>query len=196
MKIVHVIDDDDAVRDALSFLLTGRGYAAQLHESGEAFLAHSRGGRDGVIVLDIRMPGMSGIELFHELRKTQPAPPVIFLTGHGDVPLAVEAIKAGAFDFREKPFEENAFIDAIERAFAARDNAAGERARRAELDERAASLSPREREVMALMLKDLPNKVIAFELGIAMRTVEVHRAKVLAKMGVRSLVSLAAMLKG
>lgn len=196
MKLVHIVDDDEAVRDALDFLLRGRGFATRVHESAAAFLALGEAARDGVLIIDIRMPGMSGIELFHELKKARPTPPVIFLTGHGDVPLAVEAIKAGAFDFREKPFDENGFVDSIERAFMARDSVAGEQARRADLDVRMSRLSPREREVMTLMLKDLPNKVIAHELGIALRTVEVHRAKVLSKMGARSLVSLAAMMKG
>lgn len=196
MTLVHIIDDDDAVRDAIEFLLTGRGIATRAHASAESFLELGGDVRKGVLILDIRMPGMSGIELFHALKKSPPLPPVIFLTGHGDVPLAVEAIKAGAFDFREKPFEEKAFVETVERALAEHSSAQADHAREADLARRLASLSDREREVMELMLKDRPNKVIAHELGIAIRTVEVHRARVLAKMGARSLVSLAAQMKG
>ncbi len=196
MSIIHVIDDDEAVRDAIAFLLAGHGLATRQHAAAEDFLALAAAERDGVLVLDIRMPGLSGIELFHALRRTPPLPPVIFLTGHGDVPLAVEAIRAGAFDFMEKPFDETAFMTTVERALSWHADTRLRQERELDIARRRASLSDREAEVMALMLQDRPNKVIAHELGIAMRTVEVHRARVLAKMGARSLVSLAAMLKG
>ena len=196
MTLVHVIDDDDAVRDALGFLLQSHGFAVRLHASAETFLAVHPHDSQGVIILDIRMPGMSGIELFAELKSRPPLPPVIFLTGHGDVPLAVEAIKAGAFDFREKPFDDAAFIAAVTRAVSAHQSASEARSAGDDLARQVASLSARERQVMDLMLLDRPNKVIAHELGITMRTVEVHRARVLAKMKVRSLVALASRLKG
>lgn len=196
MTLVHVIDDDDAVRDALGFLLQSHGFSTRLHASAEDFLALPPEKRDGVLVLDIRMPGLSGIALFAELKTRPPLQPVIFLTGHGDVPLAVEAIKAGAFDFREKPFEDTAFIAVVSRAVAAHQSIAAGRAADDDLARQLASLSARERQVMELMLMDRPNKVIAHELGITMRTVEVHRARVLAKMNVRSLVALASRLKG
>jgi two-component system response regulator DctR len=188
MTLIHIIDDDDAVRDSLAFLISSRGHVTRQHPSAEAFLALPREQRNGVIVLDIRMDGMSGIELFHEIKKTPPMPVVIFLTGHGDVPLAVEAVKAGAFDFREKPFEDGMFLEIVDRAVALASAGQG-------IGERMASLTSRERDVMDLLLADLPNKAIAHKLGITVRTVEVHRARVLDKMQVRSVVALAGAVK-
>ena len=188
MTHIHIIDDDDAVRDSLAFLIGSRGHATMQHRSAEAFLALPRDQRTGVIILDIRMDGMSGIELFHEIKKTPPLPVVIFVTGHGDVPLAVEAVKAGAFDFREKPFEDGMFLEVVDRAVETADEGQG-------VGERLASLTSRERDVMDLLLADLPNKAIAHRLGITVRTVEVHRARVLEKMRVRSVVALAGAFK-
>lgn len=188
MTLIHIVDDDDAVRDSLAFLIGSRGHQTRQHDCAEAFLSLPPEERHGVIVLDIRMDGMSGIEMFYEMKKTPPAPVVIFLTGHGDVPLAVEAVKAGAFDFREKPFEDGAFLDVVERAIKALDAGKG-------ISDRLGSLTNRERDVMELLLADLPNKAIAHRLGITVRTVEVHRARVLEKMQVRTVVALARSLK-
>ena len=190
MSEVHIVDDDAAVRDALTYLLAAEGLAAKSYASAEEFLAAGPAARDGVIVLDIRMTRMSGIELFHELGKMPPVPPVIFLTGHGDVPLAVEAMKAGAFDFHEKPFDEARFIAAVRRGLG---NWQAERPKligRAALQERLKTLSPRERQVMDLMIAGKANKQIAFGLGVTVRTVEVHRANVLRKLGYRSVIDL------
>ena len=195
MSRVHIVDDDAAVRDAIAFLLEGEGIAVQCHDSAEVFLAAGPDALDGVIILDIRMSGMSGIELFHALKNGPVVPPVIFLTGHGDVPLAVEAMKAGAFDFREKPFEGAAFLTVVHRARAAWSAERASRETRLQRDQRLASLTAREREVMDLLLQGRANKQIAHELGISMRTVEVHRASVLRKMDCASAVALAARMK-
>jgi len=182
--VVHVVDDDAAVRESLAFLLSSNGFAARTYPSGEAFLASVRGGRAGVVLLDLRMGGLSGLEVLARMGPRRP--PVIFLTGHGDVPVAVAAIKAGAFDFLEKPFDDARLIEVVRRALDSVAPAAGTDASAGP----AGALSAREREVMSLLLEGKPNKVIAAELGIAMRTVEVHRARVLHKMGVRSAVEL------
>ena len=189
MTCVHVIDDDEAVRDALTYLLTGKGYVVESYENAEAFVEAGIP-RDGVIVLDVRMSGMSGIELFHELLKKPPIPPVIFLTGHGDVPLAVDAMKAGAFDFHEKPFDEARFLETIQKGIDAWERDRPRHETKAGLQERISALSARERQVMDQMLAGHANKQIAFALGITIRTVEVHRANVLRKLGFRSVVSL------
>lgn len=190
MTQVHIVDDDAAVREALSYLLEGEGLRVATYENAEAFLAAGSPARDGVVILDIRMTEMSGIELFYELRKSPPVPPVIFLTGHGDVPLAVDAMKAGAFDFYEKPFDEARFISAVRRGLATWEQERPRQMGRIALEERIKSLSPREHEVMALMIQGKPNKQIAFELNVTMRTVEVHRANVLRKLACRSVVEL------
>jgi FixJ family two-component response regulator len=189
MRRVHVVDDDEAVRDALSYLLTGSGFTINTYDSAEAFLAAGPP-LDGVLVLDVRMTGMSGIELFHELLKMPPVPPVVFLTGHGDVPLAVDAMKAGAFDFHEKPFDEARFLATVQRGLDVWENERPRQLSRAKLQDRMMTLSAREREVMEQMVVGQGNKQIAFALGITVRTVEVHRANVLRKLGYRSLVSL------
>jgi two-component system, LuxR family, response regulator DctR len=187
----HIVDDDAAIRDALSWLLRSRGVAARAWASGEEFLACPAGELRGCVVLDVRMEGMSGIEVHDALIARGCALPVLFLTGHGDVPLAVAALKKGAFDFFEKPFNDNELVDRVVAAIRA-----DEAARRAESEHegvvaRLASLTAREREVMERILDGEYNKSIADELGIAMRTVEVHRAHVFQKMGVRSAVELA-----
>jgi two-component system, LuxR family, response regulator DctR len=187
----HIVDDDAAIRDALSWLLRSRGVAARAWTSGEELLACPAGELRGCVVLDVRMEGMSGIEVHDALLARGCALPVLFLTGHGDVPLAVAALKKGAFDFFEKPFNDNELVDRVVAAIRA-----DEAARRAESEHegvvaRLASLTAREREVMERILDGEYNKSIADELGIAMRTVEVHRAHVFQKMGVRSAVELA-----
>jgi len=189
--IVHVVDDDGAIRDALTWLLGSRGLSTRAWPSAEAFLAGHDPGQPGCLVLDIRMEGMSGIELFDALRADASPLPVIFLTGHGDVPLAVAALKKGAFDFVEKPFNDNQLVDLVIEALRRDEASRSERAAEASLAARLDQLTAREREVMDGVLRGLPNKAIADELGLAMRTVEVHRARLFEKMGVRSAVELA-----
>jgi two-component system response regulator DctR len=192
--IVHVVDDDEAIRDALSWLLRSRGLASRTWPSAEEFLAAWSEGVRGCLVLDLRMDGMSGVELFDRLITRGSRLPVIFLTGHGDVPLAVAALKKGAFDFVEKPFNDNELVDKIAAAVA-HDRAQRERlATEAGVAARLAALSPRERQVMERVLAGDYNKTIADDLGIAVRTVEVHRARIFEKMGVRSAVELAQLL--
>ena len=191
---VHVVDDDDAIRDALSWLLRSRGVPARTWPSAEAFLAEWSPSTRGCVVLDVRMDGMSGVELFDRLLAREARLPVIFLTGHGDVPLAVAALKKGAFDFVEKPFNDNELVDRILAALA-HDAALSERRESEEsVAARLAALTPREREVMERVLDGDYNKTIADALGIAVRTVEVHRARIFEKMGVRSAVELAQLL--
>ena len=188
--IVHVVDDDDAIRDALAWLLRSRGLAARTWPSAEAFYAEWSEGMCGCLVLDVRMDGMSGVELFDRLLARASRLPVIFLTGHGDVPLAVGALKKGAFDFVEKPFNDN---DLVDRILAALSHDTLQRRRletEATVAARLAALTPRERQVMERVLAGDYNKTIADALGIAVRTVEVHRARIFEKMGVRSAVEL------
>jgi two-component system response regulator DctR len=192
--IVHVVDDDDAIRDALSWLLRSRGLASRTWPSAEEFLAAWSETLRGCLVLDVRMDGMSGVELFDRLLARGAKLPVIFLTGHGDVPLAVAALKKGAFDFLEKPFDDNELVDKIA---AAMDHDRAQRERletEAGVAARLAALSAREKQVMERVLAGDYNKNIADELGIAVRTVEVHRARIFEKMGVRSAVELAQLL--
>lgn len=186
-----LIDDDEAIRDALTWLFQSRGVRAAAWASAEAFLADYRPDMRGCLLLDIRMEGMTGLELYDQLLARGCDMPVIFLTGHGDVPLAVAALKKGAFDFFEKPSHDNTLVNRVIEAIA-QDTAA--HAGRADLDARLASLTAREREVMQLILAGKLNKVIADDLEIAMRTVEVHRSRVFEKMGVKSAVELAQLL--
>jgi two-component system response regulator DctR len=192
--IVHVVDDDDAIRDALSWLLRSRGLASRTWPSAEDFLAAWSEDLRGCLVLDVRMDGMSGVELFDRLLARGARLPVIFLTGHGDVPLAVAALKKGAFDFVEKPFNDNELVDKIAAAMD-QDRAQRERLEsEASVAAKLAALSAREKQVMERVLAGDYNKNIADELGIAVRTVEVHRARIFEKMGVRSAVELAQLL--
>ncbi|KJV10000.1 histidine kinase [Elstera litoralis] len=196
MSCVHIIDDDEAIRDALSWLLGSRGVAVQAWESAESFLEAYRSDLRGCLLLDIRMGGMSGLELFDRLRDHACALPVIFLTGHADVPMAVAALKRGARDFVEKPFNDNDLVDRLLEALAAEAEAYARSASKADRQTRLATLSSRERQVMDLILEGLMNKVIADRLGISMRTVEVHRARVLEKMGAKTAVDLARLVAG
>lgn len=192
--ITYIVDDDLAVRDALQWLLQSRGVPSQAWESAESFLAVANSELCGCLLLDVRMPGMSGIELFDRLRGLQCRLPVIFLTGHGDVPMAVQALKDGAFDFVEKPYDDNALVDKV-LAATARDAKRGAREESILLvRRRLAFLTQREEEVMRRILAGKLNKVIADELSIAMRTVEVHRSHIFEKMQVRSAVELSQML--
>lgn len=193
-NIVYLVDDDAAIRDALSWLLKSRGIQSRCWESAESFLGDYDDGMTGCLILDIRMTGMTGIELFDQLLERGCSMPTIFLTGHGDVPLAVKALKRGAFDFIEKPFNDNDLVDRVLEALQEEVMRIGQNANRAQVQERLAALTEREREVMTCILAGKLNKVIADELQIAMRTVEVHRARIFEKMGVRSAVELAQLL--
>ena len=188
---VFIVDDDAAIRDSLVWLFHSRGLKALSFPSGEAFLEAWRPELDGCVVADIRMDGLSGLEMFDRLKAAGSRLPVVFLTGHGDVPIAVAALKRGACDFIEKPFNDNDLVDIVIKAL---DEEAARRAaerQSLEHDHRLDSLTARERQVLDLLLAGKLNKQIADELGIAMRTVEVHRARVFEKMGVRNAVELA-----
>jgi two-component system response regulator FixJ len=185
--VVHIVDDDDAVRQSLAFLLSSAGIAVRVYESPNAFLDSFDKEQCGCLVTDMRMPEMTGIELLHRLKERAPCLPAIVITGHGDVPLAVEAMKAGAVDFIEKPFDEEAIIAAVQAALKKgeeKDNAA------AAVAARIASLSERERQVLEGLVAGQPNKGIANALGISPRTVEVYRANLMAKMEAKSLPEL------
>jgi two-component system, LuxR family, response regulator DctR len=193
---VHIIDDEDTIRDALGFLFASRGIAARGWPSGEAFLAAFPLPDCACIILDVRMGGLSGPETYDRLRSQGFEMPVIFLTGHADVPVAVQTLKAGAFDFIEKPFNDNQIVDLALRAIAAHADQLQKSGARQDVKMRMAALSARETEVMRLMLQGQLNKQIGEILGIAMRTVEVHRSRVMAKMGARNIAELAAILNG
>ena len=200
---VYVIDDDAGVRDALAWLLRSRRLISEPFDCGEAFEAHiSRPGFEvrepSCALLDVRMGGLSGLALFDRIvdRGLLPVMPVIFLTGHADVPTAVDAVKRGAFDFCEKPFSDNALVDRIEQAIARSTAVLQAQRPRLQLQARIDELTGRERDVMARVAKGLPNKLIADELDISVRTVEVHRARVFEKMSVKSAVELANVLRG
>lgn len=196
--MLHIVDDEEAIRDSLVWLAKSRAIAATAYDSGEALLAAIDGirhfdPRGECLLLDIRMPSISGIALFDTLvtRGLTQRMPVIFLTGHGDVPMAVGALKRGAFDFFEKPFNDNKLMDRIVEALTASQQAGA----MAAVEARLAALSAREREVLELILNGNMNKVIADKLGISMRTVEVHRAHIFDKMDVKTAVELARLLK-
>jgi two-component system response regulator FixJ len=191
--LVHVIDDDDAVRSSLEFLLRTAKIDVRTYESATAFLSQLKAGERGCIVTDVRMPEMSGIEMLRRLKEMSIALPVIVITGHGDVSLAVEAMKAGAVDFLEKPFEDERVLAAIDLALE-RDHQEGARAaERTRVREKIAQLSQREREVLDGLVAGAANKTIAFDLGISARTVEVYRANVMTKMEAKSLSELVRM---
>jgi len=184
--VVHVIDDDDAVRESLAFLLKTARIAVKTYDSAAAFLGASPPITSGCVITDVRMPGISGIELLQRLRERNVGVPVIVITGHGDVPLAVRAMKAGAIDFIEKPFASKAILDSLAAGFARLATPTGQDPAASKLN----LLSSREREVLEGLLAGLPNKSIAYDLGISPRTVEIHRARVMDKMGARSLSEL------
>jgi two-component system response regulator FixJ len=186
-RLIHLVDDDEAIRKSASFMLKTSGFQVKTYESGVELLKAANQLEAGCILLDIRMPGMDGLEVQQALREKGVALPVIIMTGHGDVSLAVQAMKAGAIDFIEKPFEKAVLMSAIDQAF--------ERLRRAETNRdlakeaavRIRSLTTREKEVLDGLAKGLPNKTIAYDLSISPRTVEIHRANLMSKLAVRSL---------
>ncbi|GAB3257059.1 response regulator transcription factor [Chitinimonas naiadis] len=195
-KPVYLIDDDAAVRDSLALLMLAHGYTVRAFESGKDFLDALEPNSEGVAILDVRMPGLSGLDVFDRLRQDDSELIVIFLSGHGDIPMAVQAVKQGAFDFLEKPCSEQQLLDKINDALEVATGRNASRGNLQEAEKRLATLSPREREVMERVLAGKLNKQVADELNIAIRTVEVHRANVFAKMGVRSALDLAQLLAG
>ena len=195
MPLAHLVDDDEAIRDALSWLLKSRGLPCATYESAETFLAAWNKTMSGCVVLDMRMSGMSGLDCFDQLSARESLLPIIFLTGHGDVPLAVATLKKGAFDFFEKPFNDNELATRIEEAMALDANRRAASATVDSVKARISTLTTRERQIMELVLAGKFNKVIADELNISMRTVEVHRANLFDKMRVKTAVELANLLK-
>lgn len=191
--IIHIVDDEEPVRKSLAFLLTMSDHSVRMHESATAFLAIAPGLDRACLVTDLRMPDMSGVELLKKLRDHDAMLPTIVITGHADVPMAVEAMKAGALDFIEKPFEDEVLLEAIGRAIAelgSREKAPHDISA---VRERMTRLSEREQQVMTGIVAGLPNKTIAYDLDISPRTVEVHRANVMAKMQARNLPELVRM---
>ncbi|HEU4957397.1 MAG TPA: response regulator FixJ [Sphingomicrobium sp.] len=186
-RLVHVVDDDDSVRRSVGFMLKTSGHLVNSYASGSELLKEAKKLEPGCILLDIRMPGMDGLEVQQELQSLGVTLPVIIMTGHGDIPLSVRAMKAGAIDFIEKPFEKAHLIAAVDEAFntMARTDSARERAKSANV--RLQALTSRERDVLDGLAKGLPNKTIAYDLGISPRTVEIHRANLMSKLEVRSL---------
>ena len=189
-KTVFVVDDDAAVRKGLTFLLRAAGYTVEAYPSALSFLEDYDPRRGGCLLLDVQMPRMTGVELQQQLNVRGWRVPVIFITGHGTVSLAIAAIKAGAFDFVEKPLREEALLECIERSLNWHDTAHEDRLERAQLEARAAFLTEREREVLDLVAAGEPNKIIARHLGISFRTVELHRAHIIEKLQARSLSDL------
>ena len=191
--IVHIVDDEEAVRKSLAFLLTMSGFAVKMHESATDFLAAASSIRNGVLVTDLRMPDMTGVELLQNLVSADASLPAVVITGHADVPMAVEAMKAGATDFIEKPFEDVVLIEAIQRAAEQLVDKPLEFDDVVSIQARLGRLSDRERQVLSGVVAGLPNKSIAYDLNISPRTVEVHRASVMAKMQATSLPQLVRM---
>ncbi len=190
-SVVYVVDDDISVRKALARLMTSAGYAVKTFDSAREFLDHSHyQDNPGCVVLDIRMPGLSGLDLQQELKAFTPPLPIIFITGHGDVATSVRAMKDGAVDFLTKPFDDEDLLIIVAQALARNVEERANYAELRELRRRAASLTPREREVMALVVHGLLNKQVGAELGTVEKTIKVHRARVMEKMGVKSLAEL------
>jgi two-component system, LuxR family, response regulator FixJ len=193
VPLVHVVDDDEAVRESLALLLESSGMSARTYDSAAAFLKAVPNLASGCVLTDVRMPDLDGLALQRRLMELGVQMPVIVMTGHGDVPIAVEALKAGAADFLEKPFDDAQLLAAVSSALATSQRAQDEQAALAGIARRLASLTPREREVLDRLVAGQPNKTIAYDLGSSPRTVEVHRARVMEKMGVRSLPELVRM---
>lgn len=190
---VFIVDDDAAIRQAMEFLMRSVDMKHETYRSADEFLTAWNETRRGCLVLDIRMPGMGGLELQERLREHGSSLPIIFITGHADVPMAVDAMQNGAFDFIQKPFRDQELLERIAAAMKTDRARRAEQERKSDVSERMATLTPREREVMDLVVTGKPNKVAAYELGVSQRTVEIHRARVMEKMGARSLADLVRM---
>ena len=190
---VFIVDDDQAIRHAMELLMRSVGLDYEIYHSADDFLTKFSDDRPGCLVLDIRMPGMGGLELQDRLNEMGSALPIIFITGHGDVPMAVEAMQKGAVDFIQKPFRDQDLLDRIADALKTDQEKRAERQQHQEVRGRLSTLTKREREVFDLVVTGKPNKVIAFELGVSQRTVEIHRARVMDKMKARSLADLVRM---
>jgi FixJ family two-component response regulator len=191
--VVCVIDDDEDVRKALRRLLRSIGLAVETFSSPEAFLAHPLADRPSCLVLDVQLPGQSGLDLQTALEEAELNIPIVFVTGHGDVPTSVRAMKAGAVDFLEKPFEDRELLDSIHRALDESRERRADRAERAVIRQRIDSLTPREHQVLELLVTGMLNKQVAGELGAAEKTIKIHRGRIMAKMRANSLVALARM---
>ncbi|HEY1942593.1 MAG TPA: response regulator FixJ [Roseiarcus sp.] len=191
--LVYVVDDDDAMRDSLAFLLGAAGFTVHVFDSAPSFLAALPNGQSGCLVTDVRMPGMDGIELLKRVKHANPRLSVVIMTGHGDVPLAVEAMKLGALEFIEKPFEDERLVETIRAALTGAADAAHGEAATAQMTARIESLSPRERQVMQGLVEGLSNKAIARDYDISPRTVEVYRANLMTKMQAANLSELVRM---
>jgi two-component system, LuxR family, response regulator FixJ len=191
---VYIVDDDEAVRSALRLLLKSAGYVTAAFDSAQEFLSRYSTQQPGCLVLDVRMPGMSGLELQQELNRRGAIIPVIFISGHGDIPMAVEAIHAGAFDFLQKPFKDQELLDRVAKALATDALLRAQHIEAASVQELLATLTPREQEVLGMVVAGKPNKIMAVDLNLSQRTVEVHRARVMEKMHVRSLAELVRMM--
>ena len=191
--IIHLIDDDEDVRKAVAFMLGTAGHAVRVYDSATTFLAQLEGLQPGVIVSDVRMPGVDGLELQRRLAARGANLPIVIMTGHADVPLAVEAMKGGAVDFIEKPFSDDVMLAAVDKAMARFREASSAGQDTSRIRTRLETLSERERQVLSGLLKGLPNKTIAYDLDLSPRTVEVHRANVMTKMGASSLSELVRM---
>jgi two-component system response regulator FixJ len=190
---VFVVDDDASVRTALKRLIQSIGFQVKTFDSAQAFLAHGPHDKPACLVLDVRMPGMSGIELQKQLTKAGLRMPIIFITGHGNIPMSVKAVKAGAVDFIEKPFDDQKLIDAINIALKEDEKFRREQAEIKDIQRRVDLLTPREHEVFALVVSGMLNKQIAFDLSMSEKTVKVHRARVMDKMKAKSLADLVRM---
>ncbi len=186
-RIVHLVDDDEAIRRSAGFMLKTSGYKVSVYASGVDLLKEGKALPPGCILLDVRMPAMDGLQVQEELKKRGVDYPVIVMTGHGDVTVAVQAMKAGAVDFIEKPFEKAVLLSAIEEGFSRIEHAGRSRARAEEAQVRLQALTPREKDVLEGLVRGHPNKTIAYDLEISPRTVEIHRANLMSKLGVASL---------
>lgn len=191
--VIHIVDDEEPVRKSLAFLLSISGYAVRVHETASSFLAIAKELNRVCLITDLRMPDMSGVELLRRLRADGVQPPAIVITGHGDVPMAVEAMKAGALDFIEKPFSDEMLLEAVERAVVELERKSKSSDYIGMVRRRMSDLTEREHQVMAGIVAGLPNKSIAYDLDISPRTVEVHRANVMTKMNAKNLPDLVRM---
>ncbi len=191
--VAIVVDDDPSVSNSLRRLFHSVGMAVETYDSAESFLTREPSVRPSCLVLDVRMPGVDGLDLQEALKRSNVDIPIVFITGHADVPMSVKALKAGAFDFLEKPFDDRELLDAVRRGIRRDSQTRRERARRENIEARFLTLTPREREVMALVASGLSNKQVAYELGAAEKTIKIHRGRVMQKMQADSLPELVRM---